>query len=157
MIDFAALISSTKAALDMAKSAKDVSDQHQAHAAVIGVMEQLAEVHSKLADTQAEYQSLLEEVERLRGELDNKARFDDYRMEKTPMGGYILPLRDEYVTDDRPPHAICHPCKEDGRLSVLTETEYRYVCPSCQYTAGKKPSPRFNRRRGARVVHPGFS
>lgn len=156
MGDFAGLAASLKTTLDLAKAAKDVNDQTRVNVAIAGIMDQLMSVQADLASTQTEYQALLEEVSRLKAALDNEERFQDYRMEKTPMGGYVMPLRDECATDDRPPHAICPQCREDSRLSVMTETEYRYVCPSCQYTAGKKPSQRFNRRRG-RVIHPGFS
>lgn len=154
MVDFVALTTSIKAAFDLARSAKDVNDQARANAAVIGIMEQLMDVQSKLAATQVEYQALLEEVARLKGELDDKKRFEDYRLERTPMDGFILTLREECVTEDCPPHSICPRCKEDGRLSVLSESTYRFDCPSCQFVAGKKPRPPRNQRR---TVHPGFT
>lgn len=153
MVDFIALTSSVKTAFDLAKSAKDVNDQTRANAAVIGIMEQLMEVQSKLAATQVEYQTLLEEMARLKADLDDKRRFEDYRLERTPMGGFILTLKEGFVTEDRPPHAICPRCKEDDRLSVLSESEFRFDCPACQFIAGKKPRPA---RHRSRTVHPGF-
>ena len=154
MGDFAVLTSSLKTAFDLAKSAKDVNDETRVNVAIAGVMEQLMNVQAELASTQVEYQALFEEVKRLRAELDNETRFDDYRLERTPMGGFIFSLRDKHVTEDRPPHSICPCCKEDGRLSVLSDSEYRYDCPSCQFVAGKKPRPPRYRRR---TVHPGFT
>lgn len=154
MVDFVALTSSVKAAFDLAKSAKDINDQVRTNEAVVGVMEQLMEVQSRLSSMQVEYQALLEETTRLKAELDDKKRFEDYRMERTPMGGYILTLKENCVTEDNPPHSICPLCKEDGRLSPLAESEYRFDCPACQFIAGKKPRPARHRRR---TVHPGFT
>lgn len=153
MVDFVALTGSIKTAFDLARSAKDVNDQARANVAVIGIMEQLMEVQSQLSSTQVEYQALLEEVSRLKSELDDKRRFDNYRLERAPMGGYIFTLKAGCVTEDCPPHSICPRCKEDGRLSVLTDTEYRFDCPACPFVAGKKPRPPRNQRR---VVHSGF-
>ena len=154
MVDFVALTGSIKTAFDLARSAKDVNDQARANAAVIGIMEQLMDVQSQLSATQVEYQTLLEEVSRLKGALDDKRRFDDYRLVRAPMGGYILTLKEECVTEDGPPHSICPRCKEDGRLSVMTDTDYRFYCPACPFAAGKKPRPPRNQRR---VVHSGFT
>jgi Zn ribbon nucleic-acid-binding protein len=154
MVDFVTLTGGIKTAFDLARSAKDVNDQARANAAVIGIMEQLMEVQSHLSATQVEYQALIEEVARLKSELDDKRRFDDYRLERTPMGGYIFTLKEECVTDDRPPHSICPRCKEDGRLSPLSESSYRFDCPACPFVAGKKPRPPRNKRS---VVHPGFT
>lgn len=154
MVDFVALTGSIKTAFDLAKSAKDVNDQTRANAAVIGIMEQLMEVQSKLSATQVEYQTLLEEVVRLKSELEDKKRFEDYRLERTPMGGFIFTLKEGFTTGDRPPHSICPRCKEDGRLSVLSESEYRFDCPACPFIAGQKPRPA---RPRSRTIHPGFS
>lgn len=153
MPDITALATSIKSTFDLAKSAKDVNDQARANAAIIGIMQQLMEVQSTLNATQIENRTLLEEVDRLKAELDDKKRFEDYRLEKTPMGGFILMLKESCITDDRPPHAVCPHCKEDGRLSVLSESACRFECSTCRFNAGKQPRP--VRPRG-RTTHPGF-
>lgn len=153
MVDFVALTSSVKTAFDLAKSVKDVNDQARANAAIIGIMEKLMDVQSTLNATQIEYQALLEEVTRLQAELDDKQRFEDYRLERTPMGDFILTLKEGCVTDDRPPHSICPRCKEDGRLSVLSESEHRLACRACRFSAGINPLPI---RQRSSTIHPGF-
>lgn len=154
MLDITALATSIKSTFDLAKSAKDVNDQARANTAIIGIMQQLMEVQSTLNATQIENRELLEEVAQLKAKLNDNKRFNDYRMERAPMGGYILTLKENCVTEDNPPHSICPLCKEDGRLAPLAESEYRFDCPACQFIAGKKPRPARHRRH---TVHPGFT
>ncbi|WP_053857100.1 hypothetical protein [Halomonas sp. A3H3] len=97
MLDITALATSIKSTFDLAKSAKDVNDQARANAAIIGIMQQLMEVQSTLNSTQIENRELLEQVAKLQSKLNDNKRFDDYRMERTPMGGYILTLKEKGI------------------------------------------------------------
>ncbi|GEK71835.1 hypothetical protein HHA04nite_03790 [Halomonas halophila] len=87
----------------------------------------------------------------MKEELAKEARFERLRLERTPTGDIVMPLKDEHITSDEPAHVICPVCKEDKRVSVMTEDEYWYRCPSCKYLAGKKKRPPSS-RRGPMVV-----
>lgn len=141
MGDFGALIASVRAATDIARSVRDVNDQARINTAVADMMDKLTDVQGRLAATQVEHLELNEEVRRLKEQLASEQRFERYRLEKTPLGGYVMPLKDEHVTADCPPHVICHHCKEGGRVSIMNETSVRFSCRACGYVAPKKSNP----------------
>tara|TARA_B100000700_G_scaffold22521_4_gene21871 strand:- start:14634 stop:15074 length:441 start_codon:yes stop_codon:yes gene_type:complete len=121
---------SVRAAIEAAKSAKDVNDPAEINAAMSEVMEKLAIAQSDLVSVIAHQQELAEENRRLRD-----CRFERYRLCKTPMGHFIYKLKEEHVSEDEVAHAICVKCRENGRLSILQEESYAYICPTCDHTA----------------------
>jgi hypothetical protein len=147
MFEIGALVSTIKATVELAKSAKDVNDQAQINAAISDIMERLMTVQSELFNKQQENHALLDEVKLLKAKMENDQRFEQYRLEKTPMGYYFLPLRDEFVTADLPHHSICHVCREKGIRSILSENDYGYTCPTCGHKAWKVSPPQ-KRSRG---------
>lgn len=149
MFEVGALVSTIKATVELAKSAKDVNDQAQINAAISDIMERLMAVQSELFSKQQDNQELIEEVKSLKAQIENNRRFEQYRLEKTPMGYYFMPLRDDFVTSDQPHHSICHVCREKGIRSILTEQDNAYTCPSCKYIAWKVSPPK---RRSRNVV-----
>lgn len=152
MGDFGALIAGVKATADIARSVRDVNDQARINTAVAEMMDKLMDVQGRLATTQVEHLELIEEAKQLKEQVASEQRFERYRLEKTPMGGYVMPLKDEYVTTDCPPHVICHHCRESGRVSIMNEASTQFSCKACGYVAR-----RARRDYGSRPgKHPGF-
>ncbi|SDJ24314.1 hypothetical protein SAMN04487867_12974 [Vreelandella titanicae] len=148
MFEIGALVTTIKATVELAKSAKDVNDQAQINAAISDIMERLMAVQSELFSKQQENHALLEEVKLLKAKIESDQRFEKYRLQKTPMGYYTMPLRDEFVTEDQPRHSICHVCREKGIRSILSENKFMYACPTCEHKAWKASPP----KKGSRGV-----
>ncbi|MDR5857963.1 hypothetical protein FZZ93_02355 [Halomonas eurihalina] len=150
MVDFASLGTGLRTAYEIARSAKDVNDQARLNSAVADIMEQLTTAQFSLFELQQQHQQLLDENKALRDQIESDRRFSQYRLEQTPAGSYIMPLRDEYVSEEFPQHSICHVCREKGTLSILSEYPNLYICPSCEYKAWKaRPQ-----KRSSRVIGP---
>lgn len=154
MVEIGALVATIKSTVELAKSAQDANEQAKVNAAVSDIMERLMTVQSELFAKQQENQALLDEIRQLKDQIESDRRFDQYRLEKTPVGFYFMPLRDELVTVDCPPHSICHVCREKGVLSILSEHENAYTCPSCGHRAWKVSPPK---KRSRKVVPPSWT
>ncbi len=113
-------------------------------------MEKLASSQTDLVALLAENHELIDENRRLREKLQKTERFERYRLEQTPMGDFILQLKDKHVTDEEPTHAICTYCREEGKLSYLSEGSHRYRCRTCLRSAWIKPVERRPRSRTVR-------
>tara|TARA_R110001599_G_scaffold153095_2_gene338248 strand:+ start:631 stop:984 length:354 start_codon:yes stop_codon:yes gene_type:complete len=100
-------------------------------------MDKLTTAQSDLLDLLTEHHRLVDENREMKIQLSKEARFDQYRMEKTPEGYFILNLKEEFVNADNPSHAICHVCREKGHKSIMDESEPFYFCPNCKYVAWK--------------------
>lgn len=135
-------VAAVRGAYALARSAKDITDKVKLDTAVSEVLDALGNAQSALLELQQQYFELIDENRNLKRQLSQEERFEKYRMEKTPKGGFILKLKEEYISDDEPPHAICHVCKESGKFIVMNESELSYTCPTCQYAARiKSPTP----------------
>lgn len=142
-----AAVTAVRAAMEVAKAAKDINDQAQLNAAMSEVMEKLTTAQSDLLSMIVQQQELAEENRRLKEELAKEEQFEHYRLERTPMGGFILQLKDEHVTQDEPAHAICQLCRDAGKRSILSENDYCYECGICKHRAWKKARPQRYRQR----------
>ncbi|MEA3251839.1 MAG: hypothetical protein U9Q35_09770 [Pseudomonadota bacterium] len=141
MIDALALFSSIRTTIDIARSAKDVSDQARVDAA-------MTEITQKLMEIQQQNQSLFDENKRLKDKIENDKRFDRYRLEKTEGGEFILGVRSECLGEGEPLHFICFKCREDGFLSPLSESKEFYRCDRCHGSYRRVP-PRPPQSRGS--------
>lgn len=130
-MEVGSVVTAIRGALEVARVAKDVNDQAQLNAAMSEVMEKLTTAQSDLLSLLVQQQDLVEENRRLKEALEKEARFDRYRLCKTPLRHFVYMLKEEHVTEDKPGHAICVKCREVGRLSILQDDEYRYYCQSC--------------------------
>lgn len=137
-MEIGAAVTAIKAAIDAAKAAKDVHSQAQLDAAVSEIMDKLATAQTNLLSMIVQQHDLVEENQRLKEELAIQAQFERYRLSKTPVGHFIYKLKEEYVSEDEPMHAVCVKCREDGRRSILQEDEYGYTCPACKTVADLK-------------------
>ncbi|WP_237673569.1 hypothetical protein [Vreelandella profundi] len=147
-MEIGAAVTAVKGALDLARTAKDVNDRAQLNAAMSDIMDKLTTAQSDLLDLLTEHHRLIDENRGMKHELSQKARFEQYRMEKTPKGYFILKLRDEHISDDNPAHAICYLCKEEGKATPMSENSRNFCCPICNYVAWiqDKP-PRYTKKR----------
>lgn len=153
MVDIVSLGAGLKAAYEIARAAKEVNDQARLNTAISEIMEQLTSAQFGLFEMQQQHQELIDENRHLMEKLQKEERFERYRLVETPMGDYIRELKEEYVTEDEPAHAICVHCREDGRLSILSNEDLRYRCRHCQRSAWIKP---IERQRAGRIVNPGI-
>lgn len=150
-MEIGAAVTAVKGALDLARSARDVNDRAQLNAAMSDIMDKLTTAQSDLLELLTEHHRLIDENREMRLKLSQEARFDQYRLERTSQGHFILSLREDLVSTDNPPHAICHVCREKGIKSILNEAEPFYSCPTCKYMAWKVP-PAPARGRSRNVV-----
>jgi len=130
-------VTAVRSAYVLARSAKDITDKVKLDTAVSDVLDALGNAQSALLELQQQHFELIDENRELKLKISKEERFDQYRMEKTPEGYFILNLKDEFVDADNPPHAICHVCREKGHKSILDESEAFYFCPNCKYVAWK--------------------
>nr|CDQ33970.1 hypothetical protein BN993_03421 [Virgibacillus halodenitrificans] len=135
-MEIGAAVTAVKGALDLARSAKDVNDRAQLNAAMSDIMDKLTTAQSDLLELLTEHHRLIDENRELKGQLSKEERFEQYRLEKTPFGGHVYQLKNEFVDQDNPEHAICAVCKENGRWSPLTKDDAYYICPNpeCRHT-----------------------
>tara|TARA_B100000929_G_scaffold205405_1_gene163571 strand:- start:1996 stop:2448 length:453 start_codon:yes stop_codon:yes gene_type:complete len=140
-MEIGAAVAAVKGALDLARTAKDVNDRAQLNAAMSDIMDKLTTAQSDLLDLLTEHHRLIDENRQLNQRLSKEERFNLYRLERTSTGDFVMPLKDEHVSNEQPAHVICPTCKENDRWSVMNEDEYWYRCSSCQYVAGKKKQP----------------
>ncbi|WP_372373245.1 hypothetical protein ACDI10_16395 [Vreelandella venusta] len=134
-------VAAVRGAYVLARSAKDITDKVKLDTAVSEVLDALGNAQSALLELQQQHFELIDENRNLRQKLSQEERFEKYRMEKTPKGGFVLKLKKEFVSDDEPSHAICHVCKESGKVTVMNESSFSYSCPACQYVARIKDTP----------------
>ncbi|WP_087112073.1 hypothetical protein [Halomonas citrativorans] len=132
-MEIGAAVSAVKGALDLARAAKDVNDHAQLNAAMSDIMDKLTTAQGDLLDLVIDHYQLIKENRELKQRLSNKDLFSQYRLVQVAAGDYIMSLKDEYVSDEQPVHAICIKCKSEDRLSIMTEDEFSYQCPSCEH------------------------
>ncbi|NVF16012.1 hypothetical protein [Vreelandella maris] len=142
-MEIGAAVTAVKGALDLARNAKDVNDRAQLNAAMSDIMGKLTTAQSDLLDLLTEHHRLIDENRELKSKLSKEERFDQYRLCKTPVGHYIYELKEEYVNEDKPAHAICVKCREEGLRSTLQEGDYSYYCPTCRTVADFQRHPGF--------------
>ncbi|KHJ49930.1 hypothetical protein PZ78_15675 [Vreelandella venusta] len=131
-MDIGATVTAVKGALDLARTAKDVNDRAQLNAAMSDIMDKLTTAQSDLLDLLTEHHRLIDENRDMKQKLANEERFDQYRLKETQQGGFVLELKEEYVTEDNPKHAICQLCSQEGRLTPLNKDPQYYHCPRCR-------------------------
>ncbi|WP_404472095.1 hypothetical protein LG301_15725 [Vreelandella venusta] len=141
-MEIGAAVTAVKGALDLARNAKDVNDRAQLNAAMSDIMGKLTTAQSDLLDLLSEHYRLLDENRDLKQKLTKEERFEKYQMEKTAQGHFVMKLKDEFISDGNPPHAICHLCKDSGKFTIMDEGKGYYVCPACNYIARLNPAPR---------------
>ena len=134
-MEIGAAVTAVKGALDLARSAKDVNDRAQLNAAMSDIMDKLTTAQSDLLELLTEHHRLIDENRELKGQLSKEERFEQYRLKETERGGFVLELKDEYVTEDNPKHNICPACREEGKKSVMTKGSIYYNCSTCKYGA----------------------
>lgn len=134
-MEIGAAVTAVKGALDLARSARDVNDRAQLNAAMSDIMDKLTTAQSDLLDLLTEHHRLIDENRELKIKLNKEKRFEQYRLKETQRGGFILELKDEYVTQDNPKHNICPVCREEGRSAVMTKGHSYYNCSTCKYGA----------------------
>jgi len=129
MVDILAIGSGLKTAYELARAAKDVDDKVRVDTAISKIMDQLTAAQFGLFEMQQQYQQLIDENRELREQISKEERFNQYRLKETQQGGFVLELKDEYVTEDNPKHAICQLCSQEGRLTPLNKDPQYYHCP----------------------------
>ncbi|MBA2780181.1 DUF2716 domain-containing protein [Billgrantia kenyensis] len=145
MADIFGAVTGIKAAYDIARAAIDVNDQARLNTAISDIIDQLTSAQSGLLELQQQHHQLIEENRQLRRKIDKEARFEQYRLERTPDGDYVYFLKIEFESPEHPLHAICPKCKEDGRLSPLGEEQYFYHCKTCKTSYSRHPLPPLRR------------
>ncbi|UDM07804.1 hypothetical protein LG409_02565 [Halomonas sp. NyZ770] len=131
-MEIGAAVTAVKGALDLARSARDVNDRAQLNAAMSDIMDKLTTAQSDLLELLTEHHRLVDENREMKLKLANEERFDQYRLKETQQGGFVLELKEEYVTEDNPKHAICQLCSQEGRLTPLNKDPQYYHCPRCR-------------------------
>lgn len=132
-MDIKFVAEAVKEALEISRSTKGLNNSSQLSTAMSDISDKLTTAQSDLLDFVLEHYQLLEENRDLKIRLCNRDTFTQYRLETVAAGDYILSLKDEHISDEQPAHAICIKCRSEDRLSVMTEDEFWYQCPSCDH------------------------
>jgi len=142
MAEFQAAVASLKAATDIAKAAKAVSDFNNVATA-------LAEVNFKLMDAivaaNASVEKQGQQLARIKDLEEELARVKAWEVQKqrykltSPQGlsGVVVYSLRQSASDGEPPHWICTSCYESGRRSIMnpqtdTGNWTSYICPQCK-------------------------
>ena len=135
-------VAAVRGAHALARSAKDITDKVKLDTAVSEMLDALGNAQSALLELQQQHFELIDENRELKAKLSKEERFDQYQMEKTPEGHFIMKLKNHLISDGHPSHAICHLCKDSGKFTIMDESNDYYSCPVCNYLARLRPAPR---------------
>jgi hypothetical protein len=122
-----------KAAFDIAKGLKDISDATIRNTAVI-------ELQAKILAAQEEQSALLQRVRDLEGEIKAFQQWEKekqrYQLIELPPGVFVFELKPEMMQGEAP-HKICQTCYQHGKKSILQQDEptngtHHLICNECE-------------------------
>lgn len=143
--EISAAISSAKTALDIAKSAHNLSNFNELVAAI-------SEVNTKLMDATAvalasqEKQSALsnriaELEDKLRQVEDWESQIKRYKLHEFPETKTFAYKLQEGMSDDEPIHYFCTTCVGKREKTILQPNGRALHCPVCKTSVYTQPSP----------------
>jgi hypothetical protein len=147
MAELQAVVASIRAAVDIGKAAKSVSDFNNFGTAVADVNMKLMTVMAaantameKQGQQNARIKELEEELVRVKAWDEQKRRYK--LMSPWPGSGSMVYALREAASNGEPPHWICTSCYETGRRSILNpaiippspghHSRMGYSCPVCK-------------------------
>lgn len=119
-------LDAVKKVKELFSAGKEVSSDDM-KALVLEVQEQLS--NAKLANIELKEQ-LVALREAALQESKLQERFERYELAKTEAGDIALRLKPAFH-EEEPPHVICQPCKESGRLTIMQGNEMLISCSVC--------------------------
>ena len=156
--EITALISSAKAAYDIAKGINSLNVDVERNQAVSKIIEILLSVQSDALVMQSNYQELLREKDELLKKLIEFEQWEktetEHHLEEIVKGVFAYSLNNSNDTN-KPKPWLCANCWQDKKKSILqadwhTETSAAYTCPRCKTQINMKfssPSPGIRHRR----------
>lgn len=130
-------ISSTKAALDIARAMIGLSKDVAVNQKAAELLSAIADTQGKLLEAQEALGQMQDELRRAKEELASRADLDRYELTEPFKGTRIYRLKAAAKKESEPTHYICPTCRDVLRkLSILQEGDYYAACTnkSCGQT-----------------------
>ena len=132
MLEIVSAFGAVKSALEIAKTAKDTTDEFKISTAMSEIMDKLTSAQSALLEMQLEHQNLINENQELRKKLSQEAQFDKYSLKRTSSGGVVWQIKNDIAEyEGIIEHAICPKCRVESRLMPLDYYVTHYQCRYC--------------------------
>lgn len=132
--EITAAISTSKAALELIKSAKDAKGQFQLHEIAIPLQQHIIDLQLRVTEVQNRYDELADKNRELKGVLAEHAQWDalaaKYEHTVAETGKHLYALKSEY-TKSEPFHWICPRCYEEKKRSILQPRDLNQTCFEC--------------------------
>lgn len=132
MVDMAVItgaVTSLKAAVDIAKTAKDMNDLTAVRGKVIEMQELILQAQSSAVVAQAQVLELLQETTELRAKVSKevqwRAEAARYKLVDYGDGTFAYELKFESA-EGEPAHRLCATCYSKGQKSIL---QFKHVTP----------------------------
>lgn len=145
-----AAIVGLKNAAEIARAMKDLHNQTDIQTRVIDLQSAILAAQSDALSAQSEQSLMIQKIRDLQEEVSRVKAWDEtrqrYQLIAPWEGCYVYALK-ESSKGSEPPHWICPHCYEDGRKSILHDTDkldrrIRWIikCPRCSFESEKKSS-----------------
>lgn len=136
--EISSAITSAKTALDIAKAAHGLSNYNELVAAVSEVNAKLLDATAVALASQEKQSALMEEVRRLREEVENFQSWNEvareYRLQAVGVEkAHFAQVYQPSGPSAQARHWACAKCFQDRKLYVLSASNrFTYECPSCE-------------------------
>ena len=141
--EISAAIASAKTALNIAKSAHELSNYNELVAAI-------SEVNTKLMDAttialasqekQSELSNRISELENQLREVENwESKIERYELHQFPTGTYAYALKGDNESGE-PSHYLCATCVNERKPTILQPKGRFFGCPICNNKIAIRPT-----------------
>lgn len=141
IIEATAVVSSIKAAFDIAKGVQSLQTSTEVKQAVAEMLDKLVTARMQAMEAAQTEEALLKEVSDLKAEVERLKAWDGekqrYQLKRFHPGSFAYVMKPEMAAGD-PPHSICAHCYQQTKKSLLQDTGRRYNryrthhCASCR-------------------------
>lgn len=148
--EISAAITSTKAALDIAKSAKALSDSNKLIAAISEINTKLMEATTVALASQEKQSALSNRIAELEEQLrqieDWESQIKRYKLHEFPETKTFAYKLQESMSNGEPLHYLCATCVNERKKSILQPSGHILTCTVCKTNICAQKAPPINRR-----------
>lgn len=141
-------ISGLRSVAEIAKAMKGLHDQADIQIKVIELQSAILDAQSSALAAQSEQLAMIQKIRDLEGEVARIKAWDETKQRYqliTPWAGCHVYALKETGKGTEPPHWVCPHCYEDGRKSILNDSDkhdrrIRLIikCPRCSFESEKR-------------------
>lgn len=142
MAEIATGLTSLKAAYELTKAIKDISDATKIQSTIFELQRIILEAQSSAINAREAHAAQIDRIRELEQEIDRLKAWDaekqNYELKAIGQGAFAYMLKPSMRCTE-PAHWLCQNCYEKGKKSVLQYQSHLarsaiYKCPSCSTT-----------------------